>query len=212
MKKLLLDLSFPSLEKAARIELEQVGTIQHYKKGDVMVSAGKEIDRVFFILNGFVKVCKDDAPATQFVLFYLHAGHAFGVSLSKEEKPNVSIASFIAAEPTTVLQLTFDEKDRLAKKYDSMYRYILKKAVMHYEFYMNIITSIVFEQLDVRIEYFLSRLSKAKNKSVLKINHQEIADGLHASRESVSRLLKKMEEAGKIRLGRGQIEIINLSV
>lgn len=212
MKNLLVELAFPTLEKAARAELESAGTIRQYKKGEVLASAGKPIDRVFFILNGFVKVCRDDAPGSQFVLFYLHTGHAFGVSLSQEEEEQTSIASFIAAEPTTVLLLTFDDKDRLAKKYDSLYRFILKKAVMHYGFYMSLINSIAFEQLDVRIEYFLSRLGKAKNKSILKINHQEIADGLHASRETVSRLLKKMEEAGKIKLGRGQIELIALSV
>lgn len=212
MKNLLIDLAFPALEKAARAELESTGTIHQYKKGEVIVSAGKPIDRVFFILNGMIKVCRDDTPGGQFVLFYLHAGNAFGVSLSQEEEQQLSYASFVATEPTTLLLLTFDEKDRLAKKYDSIYRFILKKAVMHYGFYMSIIDSVVFDQLDVRIEYFLSRLSKAKNKTVLKINHQEIADGLHASRESVSRLLKKMEEAGKIKLGRGQIELISIGV
>ena len=212
MKKFFIDIAFPSLDQAAKAGIEQAGILHYYKKGDVLVSAGKPLDEVFFILNGFVKVCKDDTPGCQFVLFYLHAGHAFGVSLSREETPHISIASFIAAEPTTILKLPFEEKDRLAKMHDSLYRYVLKTAVMHYGFYMGLINSIAFEQLDVRIEYFLSRLSKAKNKPNLKINHQEIADGLNASRETVSRLLKKMEEAGKIKLGRGQIEIINLSI
>lgn len=210
MKKLLIDIAFPSLDKATRTGLDHSGSLHYYKKGDVLVSAGKPVTDVFFILNGFVKVCRDDTPGSQFVLFYLHAGHAFGVSLSKEETPHLGIASYIAAEPTTILILSFEEKDQLAKMHDSLYRYILKTAVMHYKFYMGLINSIAFEQLDVRIEYFLSRLSKAKNKPVLKINHQEIANGLNASRETVSRLLKKMEEAGKIKLGRGQIEIINL--
>lgn len=210
MKRILVDLSFPFLEPAARQELQNSGDIIQYKKDDVIVSAGKPFTKVYFILNGFVKVCRDDAPGAQFILFYLHGGHSCGVSLLSGEPVQNSIVSMIAAESTTILELSFDEKDRLAKKYDSVYRYVLKTAVMHYGYYLSLINSIAFEQLDVRIEYFLGRLSKAKSKSTLKISHQEIADGLNASRESVSRLLKKMEDAGKIKLGRNQIEIINL--
>ncbi len=211
MKNLLVNLALPSLEKNAREELKNAGTIRQYKKGDVLIAAGQPLERAYFILNGFLKVCREDSPGVQFVLFYLHAGHSFGVSLSTEENSQASVVTIIASEPTTVLEVSFDEKDRLAKKYDSIYRYVLKTAVMHYGYYISLIDSIAFEQLDVRIEYFLSRLSKAKNKTMLKISHQEIAAGLNASRESVSRLLKKMEDAGKIKLGRNQIEILDLT-
>lgn len=210
MKKLLVDLAFTFLEPAARQELMDAGIVKQFKKDDIILSAGKPITKAFFILNGFVKVCRHDEPGGQFILFYLHAGHSFGVSITSEDAEQAGIVSIIAAENTNILELSFDEKDRLAKKYDSIYRYVLRTAVMHYGFYLGLINSIAFEQLDVRIEYFLGRLSKAKNKHHLKISHQEIADGLNASRESVSRLLKKMEEAGKIKLGRNQIEIINL--
>jgi len=210
MKKIMVDVAFPALEKDARSELAAAGTLHQYKKGETIVGAGEPLQKVYFILNGFIKICRVDAEGKQFVLFYLHGGHAFGVSISSEETDHICLATYMAAEPTTVLEVGFDDKDRLAKKYDSFYRFILKKAVMHYEFYLNLIKSLAFEQLDVRIEYFLERLGKAKNKTVLKISHQEIADGLHASRESVSRLLKKMEDAGKIKLGRGQIEVIKL--
>ena len=210
MKNLSIDLAFPFFDQAARAELESCGKIQQYKKGSVLVQDGSYIEKVYFILNGFVKVCREEKSGSQFVLFYLHAGHAFGISLSSGEAKHMCLATFIATEPTTVLELSFDEKDRLAKKHDCIYRYVLKTAVMHYGYYVGLINSMAFEQLDVRIEYFLSRLNHAKNKTTLKISHQEIADGLNSSRESVSRLLKRMEEAGKIKLGRNQIEIINL--
>jgi CRP/FNR family transcriptional regulator, anaerobic regulatory protein len=210
MKKLLIDLAFPFFEPAARQDLMDSGEVVQYKKDDIILSAGRPLTRTFFILNGFVKVCRNDSPGSQFVLFYLHGGHSFGVSLMSDDAEQLSIVSVIAAENTSILEMSFDEKDRLAKTHHSIYQYVLRTAVMHYGFYLSLINSIAFEQLDVRIEYFLGRLSKAKNKNNLKISHQEIADGLNASRESVSRLLKKMEESNKIKLGRNQIEIINL--
>jgi len=45
---------------------------------------------------------------------------------------------------------------------------------------------------------------------MIEINHQEIADELNSSREVISRLLKKMEQLGKIKLHRSAIEILHL--
>jgi CRP/FNR family transcriptional regulator, anaerobic regulatory protein len=212
MKNLLVDLAFPFLEKAAREELEAAGTIRLYKKGEMLASINEPIENTFFILNGFVKVYREDAGGSKFVLFYLHTGHSFGVSLMMPslESKNISVASFMAAENTYILLVSFENKDRLTKKYDTLYKYVLETAVMHYGFYNNLIGSMAFEQLDVRIEYFLSRLGEAKNKNILKITHKEIADGLNVSREAVSRLLKKMQESDKIIMGRNTIEIKKL--
>jgi CRP/FNR family transcriptional regulator len=42
----------------------------------------------------------------------------------------------------------------------------------------------------------------------LTATHQEVANDLGSTREVISRLLKKLEHEGKIRLGMGKIEII----
>lgn len=212
MKNLLIDLAFPFFEKAVREELEAAGTICLYKKGEMLTANNQPIESAFFILGGFVKVYREDVSGTKFVLFYLHAGHSFGVSIFTlpDERKNISVASFVAAENTYVLQVSLDNKDRLTKKYDTLYKYVLRTAVMHYNFYNSLIDSMAFQQLDVRIEYFLSRLGNAKSKTILKISHQEIADGLNVSRESVSRLLKKMEDNGKIIMSHNMIEIKKL--
>jgi CRP/FNR family transcriptional regulator len=46
--------------------------------------------------------------------------------------------------------------------------------------------------------------------NLITINHQEIANELNSSREVISRLLKKMEQFGKVKLLRNAIEIIQL--
>ena len=44
------------------------------------------------------------------------------------------------------------------------------------------------------------------------VTHQQFASDLNASREAVSRLLKKMEKMGDLILGRNKIEILDLWV
>jgi CRP/FNR family transcriptional regulator len=46
----------------------------------------------------------------------------------------------------------------------------------------------------------------------LNLNHQQIADDLNSSREVISRLLKKLEVNGVVKLNRSSIEIINPSL
>jgi CRP/FNR family transcriptional regulator, anaerobic regulatory protein len=214
MPQVLIDLALPFLEKAAREEIKNSGTIHLYKKNDIILLKNEEINHAFFILSGLVKVFRHDARNAEFVMFYLYTGHSFAVSVSSDSslQNKTSFLSFKASENTYILKLPLDDKDRLAKKYDSFYKYILSTAVMHYGFYNDLISSMAFEQLDVRIEYFLKRLAKAKNKSTLKITHQEIANSLNSSRETVSRLMKQLEAAQKIKMGHNTVELLNLSL
>jgi CRP/FNR family transcriptional regulator len=51
-------------------------------------------------------------------------------------------------------------------------------------------------------------VEKAGKKN-LEISHQQIADDLNSSREVISRLLKKMEQRGLVRLHRNMIELVS---
>ena len=70
------------------------------------------------------------------------------------------------------------------------------------------IDSLAFMRLDDRLYKFLSDKVKIMKDSVLKITHQEIADDLNTSRVVVSRMLKHLENEGKITIRRNRI-IVN---
>ncbi len=72
------------------------------------------------------------------------------------------------------------------------------------------IESLAFMKLDERLYRYLSDQVKIKRSHNLRITHQEIADDLNTSRVVVSRLLKKVENKGKIKLGRNRIKIIDI--
>jgi CRP/FNR family transcriptional regulator len=46
--------------------------------------------------------------------------------------------------------------------------------------------------------------------SVIPLSHQQIADDLNSTREVISRLLKKLEQAGKVTLHRHAVEVLSL--
>ena len=68
------------------------------------------------------------------------------------------------------------------------------------------IEQIAFTGIDVRLAGVLLELDR---KGVEKITHQDIAVELGTAREVVSRHLKRFESEGWVRLGRGQVSLVN---
>jgi CRP/FNR family transcriptional regulator len=68
------------------------------------------------------------------------------------------------------------------------------------------IEQIAFTAIDVRLAGVLLELDR---KGVEKITHQDIAVELGTAREVVSRHLKRFESEGWVRLGRGQVALID---
>jgi len=67
---------------------------------------------------------------------------------------------------------------------------------------------VVFNGLDVRLANYLREKSKITGKTVLNVSHEEIANDLASSRVVISRLLKKLENDGKVLLYRNQIKLL----
>jgi len=68
------------------------------------------------------------------------------------------------------------------------------------------IEQIAFTSIDVRLAGVLLELER---KGVDRITHQDIAVELGTAREVVSRHLKRLERKGWVRLGRGQVSIVD---
>ena len=194
-------------------ELSGASSIKAYQPGEFLIRKGDILLKAFIVLDGIVKLCQEGADGEQFVITYLQPGNSFGIALCENGpvENRIALVSLIAMEPVTMLTISLPDKDRLAKKYDEWYSYILQSSVMYYKDYVELVDSIAFQNLDDRIIFFLQRLSQAQESPLLQISHQEIAHGLNSSREVVSRLLKKLEIEKKISLGHNSIRLLRSS-
>jgi CRP/FNR family transcriptional regulator len=71
------------------------------------------------------------------------------------------------------------------------------------------IDNLAFMNMDERLLNYLNDKSKINNSNEIHATHQEIAYDLHTSRVVVSRLLKALENRGKISLNRASIVMLN---
>jgi CRP/FNR family transcriptional regulator len=73
---------------------------------------------------------------------------------------------------------------------------------------LSAIDNLAFMNMDERLLNYLKEKVKINNSNEINNTHQEIAYDLHTSRVVVSRLLKALENKGKIRLNRSSIVLL----
>ena len=95
-------------------------------------------------------------------------------------------------------------------KYKSWYRFVIETYQNRFEELLKALDSIAFHRMDERLLEYLKKSSKVLETSILRLSHQEVAYELNTSREVISRLLKKMENDGMLKLGRNRIELLRL--
>jgi CRP/FNR family transcriptional regulator len=113
----------------------------------------------------------------------------------------------VAAENVSMIALPVQFMDEWMQ-YRDWRAFVMNTYARRFEELLETIDSIAFQRMDERIEHYLQTLAHDSGSSLLTVSHQEIAQDLNTSREVISRLLKQMEKRGKLKLGRGKIELI----
>jgi CRP/FNR family transcriptional regulator len=93
-------------------------------------------------------------------------------------------------------------------KYKSWRNYIFNSYNNRLKEMLNTIDTLAFMNMDQRLLNYLLEKSKINTTKQINITHQEIAYELNTSREVISRLLKKLEQGGAIKLHRNHIELL----
>ena len=73
---------------------------------------------------------------------------------------------------------------------------------------LSAIDNLAFMNMDERLLNYLNEKVKINNSNEINSTHQEIAYDLHTSRVVISRLLKALENKGKIKLNRSSIVLL----
>jgi len=210
MDSLLLNEIFPSFEPAFNDELILRSSTLQFKTGEPLMRTGQYFRSTMLIVNGLVKVYREDEEGNEFFMYYLQAGQACALSMICATKQQTSQVMARAVKDTTVISIPLSFMDAWMATYKSWYQFVLETYRSRFEELLVTLDHVAFRAMDERLEFYLRQHRQTLKTSIIEINHQEIADELNSSREVISRLLKKMEQLGKIKLHRNAIEIIQL--
>jgi CRP/FNR family transcriptional regulator len=115
----------------------------------------------------------------------------------------------IAEEDGELIAIPHDKLDEWLRKYPSWKNYIMRSFNERMSELLRSIESIAFHKLDDRLIAYLKEKQRVSGSSLIKSSHYQIADELATSRVVISRLLKQLENDGKILLYRNEIKLLN---
>lgn len=200
--------TFPTFSDELITEIETHAIHHSYKVGDVIIRTGQYINNTLLVVHGQIKIYREGENGGEFFMYYLQPGQACAVSMICATKSQTSQIMAKVVEDAELLLIPLPLMEKWMMKFHSWYEFVLSTFRNRFEEVLEVVDSIAFRAMDERLEFNLKRHAEACGCTDLKLSHQEIATELNTSREVISRLLKKMEQRGLVRLHRNQIQLL----
>ena len=196
-------------EPALVKEINQFGERKHFKEGDIIMDYGKYIRMMPMVIRGTLKVLKKDETGKEILLYYLSSNESCSMAYSCCLEAKKSEVKAIAEEDVDLIAIPHTKLDEWLCKYPSWKNYIMRSFNLRFLELLKTVESIAFHKLDDRLIAYLKEKQRLSGSSVIKASHYLIADELATSRVVISRLLKQLENDGKIVLYRNEIKLLN---
>lgn len=199
---------FPMLEPELIEELESSASVHTFNAGDTLVKKNQYFKSALIVLEGLVKIYREDDEGGEFFIYYLEPGQACALSMICASRRETSEIMAVAVKDTEILTIPFEVIDIWMTKYKSWNNFVLSTYRQRFEELLLTLDHVAFRNMDERLEFYLKRQAEKLGKN-LPLTHQQIADDLNSSREVISRLLKNMEKNKRLTLHRSSIEWIH---
>ena len=121
---------------------------------------------------------------------------------------DTSSVAAVAEEDTDILFIPVAEVSAMIRENPEWLDYIFRLYHKRFEELLDVVNAVAFRKMDERLLDWLRRKAEATHSKSLHITHEQLANELGTVRVVVSRLLKKMEGEGFVRLGRNKILLV----
>ncbi|MEQ1553779.1 MAG: Crp/Fnr family transcriptional regulator [Ferruginibacter sp.] len=199
---------FPDFDTTLLSDIEKNATFQTFNEGEILMRTGQYIKNTVLVTKGKIKIYREGEDGGEFFMYYLQPGQACAISMicaTKQEKSQIMAK---VVEEAEVIMVPLSLMDKWMMVHKNWYEFVLNTYRNRFEEVLIVIDNIAFRAMDERLQFYLKKQQISYKSNDLKISHQEIASDLNTSREVISRLLKKMEQLGLIKLNRSNITLL----
>lgn len=198
-------------EEGLLAEMLEKGRIVDVEAGRTLLQSGQPIRNTMIVLEGLIKLFREsEDDGSEFFMYHLHPGDGCALSMICDKTFRASSVTARAVTDSKLLVIPVEHTESWMRNYRTWYHFVVSTYRRRYEELLETIDHIAFQNMDVRLEFYLRRHSQALGTKVLEITNTQIAQELNSSREVISRLMKKLADAGKVRLLKNGIELLKL--
>lgn len=207
---------FRGLDEREMSLLRELLIPRFYKKKTVIFTEGSEGESVYIVQEGLVKAFKTDADGHEQIVNFLGPGSMFphtGFFIASSYP-----ATTEAVVDSRILAMPLSSFERLLASTPSMAMKVMRVMSEIIQELQSKLQELTGQDVQVRLQSFLSAMAQKQGRQqsdgsirlTLPVTHQELANTIGTTRESVTRLLAQLRKDGLLRTERGGFIITDL--
>jgi len=185
-----------------------------YEKDEVIFFENDSVKKLYFLINGKVKLSMLSAEGKEKVLTILQEGDIFGELSLFDEDPHPLTAEVM--DDARLLIIPWNEMEKMIINKPSLAIKIIEALSKKTRLLTSQVRELVFQDAAGRLASLLSRLAEDFGREIeggtvidLVLTHQEIANLIGSSRVTVTKLINKFIDEGMITIKKRKIIIID---
>jgi len=181
---------------------------KEYEARSIILGENASIRSIPIVTKGTLKVIRTEEDGREILLYYIKAGESCIMSFLGGMHNETSKVKAEVEEDAEILFLPIDKVALFIKEYPQWLDYIFRLYHKRFEELLEIVNAITFKKIDERLLNLLIKKRELTGNNILHITHEQLANELGTARVVVLRLLKQLEEMGKVKLGRNKISLM----
>lgn len=189
-------------------KLYEHSILKTYPAGSVILQERTHIRSIPIVIKGLMRVIRTEDDGREILLYYIQAGESCIMSFLGGLHHETSKVRVEVEDEAEILFLPVDKVSLLIKEHPEWLDYIFRSYHKRFEELLETINAIAFKKVDERLLNLLHKKASLTSSPTISITHEQLASELGTARAVVSRLLKQLEAAGMVQLGRNKITLM----
>lgn len=178
-------------------------------EGDIIMDLGDSMQHMPILLEGAIKVLREDDEGDELLLYFLETGDTCAMTMSCCMGDRKSKVRTVAERDSKIVMVPLDKMSDWIQEYADWRSFVFDSYSARLSELLESIDSLAFMNMHERVYKYLKDKMLVNSNSELNVTHREIANDLHTSRVVVSRVLKSLEREGRIAMHRNRLEVLD---
>ncbi|MBT9612429.1 MAG: Crp/Fnr family transcriptional regulator [Burkholderiales bacterium] len=195
-----------------RESLFQLGKVQDFAKGEFIFSAGEASHHVFLLLKGRIKIYQPSSGGKEAILWFCFSGELFG--LAEAARGGERVVSAQACDTCEVLCIRQDQFTTFLETHPQTSLIIVQLLACRLRMLSDVVINLISDDVRTRILKMAlqlgSRCGIPSPRGLcldIALTHQEIADMIGTTRQTVTTTLGQLEREGLLSIDQHKIHI-----
>lgn len=199
--------TLPHLDAELLSEINNSSQVKDIPADTEILREGQYVKVIPVVLEGLIKVVTKHEDK-ELLLYYIKPRESCIMSFAAGLKNDKSKVYAITEENSKILLLPIDRIPAWLRKFPDINTLFFQQYNLRYSELLETIHHLLFNKMDKRLYDYLEKKVRLTGKNPIKISHREIANELGTAREVISRIMKKLENEGKVIQHSSTIELL----